>query len=54
MYKHMSQAGETVNGYYEDMKKLYKETFLEGGVLFGINNFQHFFSICIFSIHGYA
>lgn len=33
MYKHMSQAGETVNGYYEDMKKLYKETFLEGGVL---------------------
>lgn len=47
IYVYMS-VGETANGYYEGMKRLYKETLLEGGVLVDINIFPRFFSICIF------
>lgn len=41
-------VGEIVNGYYEGMKRLYKEIFLEGSVLVDINIFSRFFLICIF------
>ena len=47
IYVYMS-VGETANGYYEGMKRLYKETLLEGSVLVDINIFPRFFSICIF------